>query len=76
MSMIFQSYALWPHLTVAENVAYGLKLRRLARADIEKPGGRDPGHDAASPFCGTLAGRTSPAHWPEAAVAADGHLYR
>src|SRR5262249_261795 len=25
MSMIFQSYALWPHMTVAENVAYGLK---------------------------------------------------
>ena len=35
MSMIFQSYALWPHLTVAENVAYGLKLRRLPRADVE-----------------------------------------
>jgi len=35
MSMIFQSYALWPHLTVAENVAYGLKLRRLARADVD-----------------------------------------
>ena len=35
MSMIFQSYALWPHLTVAENVAYGLKLRRLPRAEIE-----------------------------------------
>src|SRR5262244_4648257 len=28
MSMIFQSYALWPHMTVAENVAYGLKLRK------------------------------------------------
>jgi len=36
MSMIFQSYALWPHLTVNENVAYGLKLRRLPRADTEK----------------------------------------
>jgi iron(III) transport system ATP-binding protein len=36
MSMIFQSYALWPHMTVAENVAYGLKLRRLAKADIER----------------------------------------
>ena len=35
MSMIFQSYALWPHLTVAENVAYGLKLRRLPRAEIK-----------------------------------------
>ncbi|MBB3456308.1 iron(III) transport system ATP-binding protein [Rhizobium sp. BK313] len=35
MSMIFQSYALWPHMTVFDNVAYGLKLRRLGRADIE-----------------------------------------
>jgi iron(III) transport system ATP-binding protein len=30
MSMIFQSYALWPHMTVAENIVYGLKLRKLA----------------------------------------------
>ena len=29
MSMIFQSYAIWPNMTVAENVAFGLKLRRL-----------------------------------------------
>ena len=36
MSMIFQSYALWPHMTVADNVAYGLTLRRIARADIAK----------------------------------------
>jgi len=34
MSMIFQSYALWPHMTVAENVAYGLKLRKIDRATI------------------------------------------
>ena len=34
--MIFQSYALWPHMTVAENVAYGLKLRKLPRDDIAK----------------------------------------
>jgi iron(III) transport system ATP-binding protein len=36
MSMIFQSYALWPHMTVAENVAYGLKLRKLDRATIRR----------------------------------------
>ena len=36
MSMIFQSYALWPHMTVAENVAYGLKIRKLDRATIEQ----------------------------------------
>jgi iron(III) transport system ATP-binding protein len=34
ISMVFQSYALWPHMTVAENVAYGLRLRKLARATI------------------------------------------
>src|SRR4029077_18993661 len=34
MSMIFQSYALWPHMTVAENVAYGLTLRKLNKAAI------------------------------------------
>jgi len=34
MSMIFQSYALWPHMTVAENVAYGLKLRKFDRDTI------------------------------------------
>jgi iron(III) transport system ATP-binding protein len=28
MSMIFQSYALWPHMTVSENITYGLRLRR------------------------------------------------
>ena len=36
MSMIFQSYALWPHMTIAENVAYGLKLRRLPRSEVEQ----------------------------------------
>ncbi len=32
--MMFQSYALWPHLSVAENVAFGLEERRLPRAEI------------------------------------------
>jgi iron(III) transport system ATP-binding protein len=36
MSMIFQSYALWPHMTVAENIAYGLTLRRMPRAEIAR----------------------------------------
>ena len=35
MSMIFQSYALWPHMTVAENVAYGLRIRKLDKATID-----------------------------------------
>ncbi|MDB5761248.1 MAG: afuC [Herminiimonas sp.] len=36
MSMIFQSYALWPHMTVFENIAYGLRLRGLPRSDIQQ----------------------------------------
>jgi len=36
MSMIFQSYALWPHMTVAENIVYGLKLRKLDKETIGK----------------------------------------
>ncbi len=36
MSMIFQSYALWPHMTVTENIVYGLRLRKLDRATIAK----------------------------------------
>src|SRR6201998_2208404 len=36
MSMIFQSYALWPHMTVAENITYGLRLRKLDRDTIAK----------------------------------------
>ena len=36
MSMIFQSYALWPHMTVAENIVYGLKLRKVDSATIKK----------------------------------------
>ncbi len=36
MSMIFQSYALWPHMTVAENITYGLRLRKIDNETIRK----------------------------------------
>ena len=35
MSMIFQSYAVWPHMTVAQNVAYGLKFKKLSKSEID-----------------------------------------
>ena len=35
-AMVFQSYALWPHMTVAQNIGYGLKLRRVGRAEIAR----------------------------------------
>lgn len=36
LGMVFQSYALWPHLTIAENVGYGLKMRGIGRVDREQ----------------------------------------
>jgi iron(III) transport system ATP-binding protein len=36
MSMIFQSYAIWPNMTVEQNVAFGLELRRLAKAEVKR----------------------------------------
>ena len=35
LSMVFQSYAIWPHMTVFENVAYGLRVRRKSKAEIQ-----------------------------------------
>jgi iron(III) transport system ATP-binding protein len=35
MSMIFQSYAVWPHMTVRQNVGYALKMKRMAAADMQ-----------------------------------------
>src|SRR5205814_5022364 len=36
IAMVFQSYALYPHMTVAENMAFGLKRRGIPREEIEK----------------------------------------
>ena len=36
IAMVFQSYALYPHLSVYDNIAFGLKLRREKKAEIEK----------------------------------------
>src|SRR5205085_4680236 len=36
LGLVFQSYALWPHRTVFENVAYGLRLRRTPSGDLDK----------------------------------------
>jgi ABC-type Fe3+/spermidine/putrescine transport system ATPase subunit len=40
MSMIFQSYALWPNMTVEQNVAFGLKMRKVAKDEQKRRVGR------------------------------------
>ena len=35
ISMVFQSYALYPHMTVAENIGFGLKLGKLPKTEID-----------------------------------------
>ena len=35
IAMVFQSYALYPHMSVADNIAYGLKLRKMPKAEIQ-----------------------------------------
>jgi len=36
IGMVFQNYALWPHMTVRANITYGLRIRRLVRAEIDR----------------------------------------
>jgi ABC-type Fe3+/spermidine/putrescine transport system ATPase subunit len=36
MSMIFQSYAIWPNMTVGQNVAFGLKLRKISSSEVKE----------------------------------------
>ncbi len=35
-AMVFQNYALWPHMTVFDNIAYGLKIRKLPKEEIRR----------------------------------------
>lgn len=34
IGMVFQNYALWPHMTISNNITYGLKLKKLPKSDI------------------------------------------
>ena len=36
LNLVFQSYALWPHMTVRENISFGLKIQKLPKEEIEK----------------------------------------
>ncbi len=61
IAMVFQSYALFPHLSVAENIVFGLKVRKVAATEVE------PAARARRPICSasrrssTASHRSSPA---------------
>ena len=61
IAMVFQSYALYPHMTVRENIGYGLKVRRVAEGRVPAPG--RGGREAARPrrSCSSASRRSSPA---------------
>ena len=45
IAMVFQNYALYPHMTVFNNMAYGLKIRGIPKAEIEQRVQRTAAHD-------------------------------
>ena len=36
LNLVFQSYALWPHMTVYDNISFGLKIQKLSKAEVDK----------------------------------------
>ena len=36
LNLVFQSYALWPHMTVYQNISFGLKIKKLSKEEIDK----------------------------------------
>ncbi len=59
--IVFQNYALFPHMNVVNNVAYGLKARGVGKDEIRTARRRHPGDDEAHRLRGTQAARTCPA---------------
>jgi iron(III) transport system ATP-binding protein len=70
MAMIFQSYALWPHMTVAQNVAYGLRFKKgMSRADRERRVGEILRVVQLEPFASRYPGELSGGQQQRVAVA-------
>jgi iron(III) transport system ATP-binding protein len=69
VSMVFQSYAIWPHMNVFENVAYGLRVRRLPRAEIDRQVERALALVQMTAYAGRSASRLSGGQQQRVAVA-------
>ena len=61
VNTVFQDYALFPHMTVGENVTYGLMVRKVPRAERTAAGRRRPRDGRGSPSTATASPRSSPA---------------
>ncbi len=69
VGVVFQSYALFPHLTVAKNVAYGLRMRGMAKADIAARVARALETVALSDFAGRYPAQLSGGQQQRVAIA-------
>ena len=52
IAMVFQSYALYPHMTVADNLAFGLKLRKQPKNEVKERVQRAPSSSSCAAGCG------------------------
>jgi multiple sugar transport system ATP-binding protein len=50
IAMVFQNYALYPHMTVEQNLAFGLQLRKTPKDEIKRRVARPPRCSAWSPY--------------------------
>ena len=55
IAMVFQSYALYPHMTVYDNMAFGLKLRKTPKAEIDRRVKEAAGHARHRATCSTAS---------------------
>ena len=61
IAMVFQNYALYAHMTVRNNMAFGLKMAGTPKAEIRTPGGRGGGDARPDRAARPQAARSSPA---------------
>jgi iron(III) transport system ATP-binding protein len=69
IGMVFQSYAIWPHMTVTQNVAYPLEIRKVGRSEIEDRVAGVLRLVGLSPFADKLATQLSGGQQQRAALA-------
>ena len=61
IAMVFQNYALYPHMTVYDNMAFGLKLRKTPKEEIKRRVKRSCPHPGHRVTCSTASPRPCPA---------------